>query len=411
MKVSIWQNFYYPNPKPNSSLPFYQIPSNMLIRYTRKIPYWMLNYALLSSDRVNDLKTEYCFVTRSLVYVGIYDNVYSSYDPMTNQFGFSMRPPYSYAKPSTREVIGTYDIGVWVHDFYHQWGHLIVDYLSSLMYLPQEVFDQGFAIHGPWAGGHCVRDWLKLLNISAIVFDGYTNKQCFFRHLYVVNEMSDAHRAMTGGLQMIRQRLIDNQKFDQIPMTKFIVLNREDMRFLSNYDELVDTLNKEVPIDEGQKWEKFDNKGELLHIMKVWASIKVLVTVGGSQLFNSVFMHRNAGILNIFPDNLFIEQLQLAIISEFFMAGVFFKDFDHNGRTGYKVDIPRVIRHTKQVVYAVQNKKWGNTDNLHQFFNVWHQEQCPKNLVDHIYVDYFIDEELKYEYRNLGFKVANITGS
>lgn len=137
--------------EPNASIaiPFYQIQSDHLTRITRTIPYWILNYSLLDQTEFFEWVRLRCFLTRSIVYVGIYHNVFTSNSPRTKQFGFSVLPPYKQFEVNKRNVIGKYDIGVYCYEEFHEWGHMIVDFICSFFYLPEEVHKQGFIIHGP----------------------------------------------------------------------------------------------------------------------------------------------------------------------------------------------------------------------------------------------------------------------
>lgn len=295
-----------------------------------------------------------------------------------------------------RKVIETYDIGVFTICNWREWGHTIDDFISGLTYLPESVQKQEFTIAIPPSAGKDLQDWLQACGFKVHLFDGYANQHIFVRQLYVVSHMSKAHRAFAGGYSYMRRKMFERFNLSQINSTRFCAMNRDTRRYLGNFNEVVDGLNKYVKIDDGKTWEVIHNQHNIYEQVKLWPTIKVLFTVGGSQLFNCMFMHNSTGLIVLFPNNVLTEQMSIAFQNHMFSAVIYHKDWKFLDYDPYNCSVDRVVFHAKQVVAAVKYQKWQSKEGLRNLFeNVTH-ETCPDNKFNPMLVDYFIDQTLDF---------------
>ncbi|EAY09935.1 hypothetical protein TVAG_482090 [Trichomonas vaginalis G3] len=384
------------------TIPFFQSESTHMTRLTRYLPMHYIDFVLVT-ENCNDssllnLKKPRCHIMKSTAYVGIYDHAFCSLDPQTQEYTLDMQPPYDQPLSRSRTTNDKSEIGVWFEETYHEWGHLIHDFLGSFTFIPEYVLEQGVVAPGPWSKAENAPEWLRLLKWNVTVFDGYTHLRRYVNQLYVVAPLMLADGVTTGGIPKLRERFDKLYNLSSIPATRYVVSNKYNRRTLTNFNELVESLKKNVSPPNGNQWEVYKLGNNLTNTMYEWATFKVLVSVAGSMMYNSVFMKSYTGMCLVFSNAMDIENMQLCICSKIFMAGVVHPKFIHEYKE-YACDMERVVKHTKQVVEAVENRGWKDHEGLVQFFDPEKLKACPTDIINPTYVDQVIVEPI-YEKDN-----------
>lgn len=355
-----------------------------------------LNNSLITHDRPSrDSAVPKYAILHSLLYLLEYEDVYWS-----NVSTTLSKITQSYSKicplPTPSKIdCKVVDVAIMYSMPYCNFGHMVHDGICCLSFIPEFVMQQECYTSYPCWGGHIIQNWANILQWNNLKFF-HAHENIFARKLYVVAPFQGVHCVTIGGIHNLRNRLRNLYKLDEINPDRYVIINRNNRRFLKNFVELSNEIKKNVSLEAGRKWENFtfSNESNLQIMIKEWSTYKVVVTVCGSMLYNSLFMKSGTGVCLALNDKLDEPNMQLFITSEIFMAGIMHLYHDHDSEDGFNCNISQMVRHTKQVVDAVHNGKWVHTDGLRQYFNLEDIMKKPKEHIEPIFLDLTIEKHI-----------------
>lgn len=336
---------------------FYNTNYSKISYYVDTIPEREIGHALVSKGFFSLYsKIEENVVLRSIVYVITYTDAFISKTSATKRCGIHLRENVKdddYRDHHTtvgREFYGV----IYIQEFY-MFGHLVHDFLTSMMYVPDYVNKSGFVVMKPITGLKIAQDWCNFLHINAKVVDLKVGSQIQVNELIAITGHENTHGVTVGGIKRLRKHIENLLGFDKIKPCKYVLANRpkEDRRSIIQIDKLFEEVKK---IDERFILFNYPIKN-LTENALFWSDIKIFVGPCGSQMYNSIFMRERTGFCLLFS-HMDLPNVQLALASNFFLFGyVSSCEVENNFE---KIDISKYIFYIKKVIYCVENNGWDN---------------------------------------------------
>lgn len=337
---------------------FYELPYTSLKRYDDRIDKKWLKYVLLTKGyfRLIANVDPTCSI-KSIVYVGTFNNVnLGYYTTLGNRLIKFHTKQYLPSKPM--QIVGNFDIGVYYVQHFWQWGHLIHDFATSMLYLPRDLCKKHFVILPTPVGYDITNEWLKFLGFNATLFQMKREHQVFVKTLYFVTGGHWAHSVTIGGLPKVRSYVHQKLHLTNIKPRKFCAFNRNTRwKTIKDFGLLCHTLRKQVKIDEGQEWIcGVPQVSTIEESAKEWQDIKVLVAPCGSQVYNTIYMQEKTGLLLFYSKN---DQpnTMLCLTFKLYMLGISFP-YPANEQFMFELDLPTVVANVQRLIYVVNNGRW-----------------------------------------------------
>ncbi|EAY09215.1 hypothetical protein TVAG_309040 [Trichomonas vaginalis G3] len=267
---------------------------------------------------------------RSAVYITFFYDSYLSPIPSTKEFAINTYNN-NQTIPENRTTIGHYATGVFYDQFYWHWGHLIHDFFSAIIHLPKSVIDHGFITITPPSGRDMTNEYLTAFGYNTIQLIDLTPKQqVHVDSLIVLSSLYQSHGYSIGGIKRLRKLVFDRYDLHNIKPYKYSLINRPGKkRIIANVQELLDSLNKNVPVDGKWNEEKM-NIHDFNSTVKIWSVAKVVVTPCGSSCYNSIAMQEMTGLLIMMSHILDVPNFVLAAASNICLVGVANPQINHD---------------------------------------------------------------------------------
>ncbi|EAX92950.1 hypothetical protein TVAG_489890 [Trichomonas vaginalis G3] len=291
---------------------------------------------------------------RSIVYVATYENTFLARIPAFYQIGILPHDEFYTDKLRlTHNTVGNCLYAVFYIQEYPMFGHLIHDFLASMMFVPEYVNKSGFTVIAPRSGKEIADIWCKYLGINANIVSLAENEQIQAAKLFLISGRKAAHSVTVGGIKRLRKYIEERLNLSNIIPTKYVLGNRPKSAYRSilHIDKLYESLkkiNENFVLHENE----FDNLEENA---KFWSDIRIYVGPCGSNIYNSVFMRENTGLCLLFS-HMDLPNVHLCITSNFYMIGLVQQCFRKDNFEKY--DIQLFLRYVKSVIYCVDNKRW-----------------------------------------------------
>ncbi|EAY15031.1 hypothetical protein TVAG_019310 [Trichomonas vaginalis G3] len=279
------------------------------------------------------------------------------------------------AKNSIKPNTQAYEEMVYVYQFWNMFGHNIEDYVAALMFVPKELNDRGFFVLTPPCCTNITYQIARYLgiNVTFVTIRDERREQIFAKKLWIITSRELGHGYASGGFHRMRAIIFQKEEYKKIKPERYVVVNRppRSRRFFDDANKLVKILNENTTLEKGCQWVRDDKSYGIpfSDMIKYWMSLKVLVTVQGSGIYNGIFMHENTGMCLLFCDIVDTPNLQLCTHLHIFTIGVI-----HPGRPilSYKAqptNYTDMVTYTQRVVDAVYNGHWTSLDGLRGFLN------------------------------------------
>lgn len=372
-----------------SSRWFYALnPQNFTIYQNKINPKSLENVKL--KDRYFKLgaKIDPSSVLKSIVYVGHFNNAYLGIQSSVHNHHIQFYHKQTFEN-KTIKIIGNYNVGVVFVQHFWQWGHMIHDFLTSIMYLPQNVLNNEFVLVEVHNGRNDPQKWLYFLGLKAKLIRFTENQKIFVKRLYFVTGGSEAHSVTVGGIPRLRKFIKQKFILDQIKPTKYCLFNRDTVwRHIENFDEIYKILVKEIILENNEKWiqmtPNFDN---LSDVLKIWSEIKVLIAPSGSMIYNSIFMREKTGLL-LFMGHFDEPNIQLCLASNIYMIAMTYNK-EVNLKWNFAPNPQEVVVFAKNIINIVNTGKWMWTNNTIPGFT--ESDYDDKKILDFDPEEYNID--------------------
>lgn len=162
------------------------------------------------------------------------------------------------------------------------------------------------------------------------------------------------------GFKKIRGILREKLRVEEIPATKYALTNRYKTRKLHNLGEVLKSFNENFP---QYKWEIVPLSYESVAVCaKTLASFIVWFTPCGSQMSNSIFMHKDCGICISMSNIIDYQNYQIVYVSPVWVIG-FNNKYGHQDPKGGNSTIDKAVRCMGILLETMKNKKWPNVPN------------------------------------------------
>lgn len=253
------------------------------------------------------------------------------------------------------------------------YGHNIHDFLCAMIFVPKDLMERGIIVLRPKLHYKATYDFVRYLGLNITFVTLKDDEQFFVRKLWVIHTLELAHGYTSGGIHRIREIVFQKEDYKKIKPERYVVANRprRSGRFIYEVRTLVKPLNENTIIEKGCKWIRDDNFYgiSLMRIVKFWMSLKILVTVQGSGIYNAIFMHEKTGMALLFSSSADGPNVQLCNHLHIFMIGVVHPDRDIISRKPQLTNYTDMIKYTQRVVDAVNHGSWTNLEGLKRFLD------------------------------------------
>ena len=344
---------------------FFNLNCSDLKKYHDSIDPSQLSRTLLTKRKFNI----YCAINpscllQSNVYTGLFRNAYLGRICSVENSHIKLYKkdvPVDYQM----KIVGFYDVGIAYVQHYWQWGHVIHDFCSGLMYLPEHLKNVHVITLQTNAGYYHTIQWLNFLGYNATVLNLNNQEQVFVKELYFVTGCEHAHSVTIGGIKRLRTVVRNKLNLTTIKPTKYYVFNRvgRNLRQIHNHEQLLEALNKDVKLPDNQVWHyyaPFIKKIE--YAAKFFAHIRAFICPSGSTVYNTIYMQEKTPMLLIFG-HFDKPNIQLCLTSNLYMIGITIP-LPKNLSANYLVNIPQAVTLDKKIVYCSEHGHWDNTLGL-----------------------------------------------
>lgn len=250
-----------------------------------------------------------------------------------------------------------YDKVVLGFSFHKEFGHFLSDMLCGLIQIPEEdVKDAHIFI--PF-NERTSKEFCKYMGFDPdrvhFLDEYYTYANQI--SVYVTDEGINAF--WVRGFKRLRDRLHQNLNLSQIKPTRYVFLNRLPnlMRRLNNIDELVAFTKNKYP---QYNWEVADPAvvHNIVENSRLMASTLYLVTTGGSNNFNGIFMHRDTYVV-IAASN-YLDYPNLAVYTEMDIWAIYANGGLKHGKVDAKQMFPvKVLDEALEIMFYVkEHNNW-----------------------------------------------------
>ncbi|EAY01994.1 hypothetical protein TVAG_217310 [Trichomonas vaginalis G3] len=248
------------------------------------------------------------------------------------------------------------------------YGHNIHDFLSAMMYVPEDLMKRGITVVRTKCCAKIMKEMMKFLGLNIKFVELKYAEQIFVKKLWIVHTMELAHGYASGGLTRLRKLIMQKVDFNKVKPTRFVVADRppKSGRNFEDPDLIVEYLNNFTKIDEGCHWIRDDKffHGHITDIVKYWQSIRVIVTLQGSGIYNAIFMHEKCGISILCSQNLDEPNLMLCAHLHIFLIEVVHPDRDFRTNKRQFINYTAMMKYTQRVVDAVNAGHWTSMEGI-----------------------------------------------
>ncbi|EAY23301.1 hypothetical protein TVAG_186090 [Trichomonas vaginalis G3] len=255
--------------------------------------------------------------------------------------------------------------------YWHMYGHYIHDFLSSMMFVPQELMEKGILVASPKKSIKAVKDLVKYLGLNITFLKMKKDEQIYVKKLWIVHTLELGHGYASGGFTRMRKLIMEKVDFNKIKPTRFVLADRppKSGRNFENPKLMLKYLNDYTVIDKGCKWVRDDKffGVPVEQIVKYWQSIKVLVTLQGSGIYNAIFMHEKCGMCLVFSSINDGPNLHLCTHLHIFLIGVIHPRRAHKSREPQVTNYTLMVQYTQRVVDTVNQGNWTSMEGIHVF--------------------------------------------
>lgn len=239
-----------------------------------------------------------------------------------------------------------------------QYGHFVLDNIGPLFSLPDEYLPGAVLLLGqnrPYKQG-----FLNLLGIKNRCIFGNKNEWVACDQVIVATHPK-LHAAHYGPPLIKLCSIIEKKlNLDKISAERYVLMNRLRTRVVSNFDDGVVAVKKKFP---NIRWEiEKDGFNDVETNIKIYSSIKFMVTVDGSNLHSALFVKRSSVFVIInseiydFPNYLLFYAMKMNFVV-YKASGLY---HDHGG----PIDPNRLVQAVEVGLYRLDNKKWPEPEKF-----------------------------------------------
>lgn len=233
-------------------------------------------------------------VNRCPCVVSVYRNCYAANNAEFNNGTHMITPPFFTGPMWIRQnhgapgpVVAQLD---WVFACGHgglQFGHFIVDYLTPMMLVPEEIISKCTLILVPYLD--FVVDFCIALGIKRDKMIILKSNQWVFAKNLVVHTAPRPHYGHFGPpMQVLKDKIRKFFNLTNIIPTKYVLQNRVNSRPMLNFKEITDVIKKNYP---NINWEIImDAKLPIADYARIYSQFKLLFNPSGSNMFKAIFM-------------------------------------------------------------------------------------------------------------------------
>lgn len=328
------------------------------------------NFNLTNISNVDILGFKHQRLNNSEVNVSLLENVYLSRHISTDDgfitTSYIPRPDMVRIFPFLNmKCVGYYDTGVFITCWWEQFGHLIHDFLCSLMFLPKELYYKDFVMLAPPTGARTAAIWLQAFDFMKnvrFVELGF-QERVHVENLYVLGIGAYSHGYTIAGIPKVRDILFKYYNLTKITPTEYKIINRQSKyRLMLGIDELLIEINKIVKLENNKKWiiDTYSSSN-ISDIIRTFSTIKVLITPQGSGVYNCIFMQPKTGILLFTSRSLDGPNCMLGAAGDYFMISVAHWQIGVYSQ-GAKCDAKNMAAMTKLLIESVNRGHFPNSD-------------------------------------------------
>ena len=237
-----------------------------------------------------------------------------------------------------------------------QYGHFINDMLCSLILVPPSYFIDSVIFVN--FNVTTAKVYLKCLGIPYSEVFQLTNDWHYVSEAYFLRSKEVTNSLNVEGLPNLQKRFFKYLNLSDIASTKYRILNKKDGLWgrINNIEELTSLIQKTYPQYDFQRLDD-STPNSIYSISKALAEIKLLVTCGGSMVFNSIFMHKNTGIVICGSEIIDYPDTNLGYSLDIWM--IYITSLFYHGRiTDEDYNIKPVVTAVSYMLYAFENLKF-----------------------------------------------------
>lgn len=329
---------------------------------------------LLNSDARKE--TELLYFPSSLVreYRRIYHfkDIYAStrYSLATKDGIVDLWPELTYLPYLDKPTTGPYGEVVYLATLWpNVFGHLIHDVLSSIVTFPMELINRSYLLT-PF-NLNISKQYLEILGFPTNKVIQHNGSWVFCQNLYCQVPLEPVNALSIQGITNVSKKIHEKLKLDLIEPTRYVFSNREEgkQRHIHNLIEFFEATKEKY---FNYPWELANvNSTNVTVNAKQMASIKFWVVPSGSNVFNIVFMNKNAGVLLIMSEYADYPNFGAAYALDLLMIG-FTNDFKHWHTNGGDCDIAIGLRTISKLLSLMKTNEIKYDYNWKLAFDINH---------------------------------------
>ncbi|EAX94479.1 hypothetical protein TVAG_458100 [Trichomonas vaginalis G3] len=324
-------------------------------------------------------KPEYMqYMTQFKSKFAYYRNAYASHNGEFVVNNYRIRPLWDTAPPFARSGAGGRVVlecdkaCVFGHGNTKNFGHFVIDYLSPLMLVPEEFFNDCVVVVSKDTN-RFAEDFLRAIGVQKYISLEYD--ECVFAKRLCVSIEPRPHYGHFGPpIQMLHQRLSKFYNLYAVKPSKFVLLNRQGVRRISNIADIHSALKEKYP---EYNWEIIkDNISPIEFYAKIFSSLRFCLTAQGSNMIKSIFMRPETTMV-ILGDS-YVELSWMTFLSIPIYAVIYLHKAPHFSGEIH-TEIPRCVKAVDAAVAMIKNGKWPAVEPNVTFIDYLDNFTVPKN--------------------------------
>ena len=319
-------------------------------------------------------ETELLYFPSSLVreYKRLYHfkNIYAStrYSLAIENGIVDLWPNLTYLPYLDKPTVGPYDHVVYLATLWpNVFGHLIHDVLSSLITFPTELLEKSYLLV-PF-NLNITKQYLQILGFPLNNVIQHNGSWVFAQNLYLQVPLEPVNALSVIGLPLVTKKLHERLMLDRTKPTRYVFSNREknQQRYVHNFHAFFDATKNAFP---EYPWEIANvNNSNVARNAQQMNLVKVWVVPSGSNVFNIIFMNKEAGICLIMSEYADYPNFGAAYALDLLMIG-FTNDFKHWHTNGGSCDVQLGVQTVGKLIDMMESNNYSLERGWKLAFNI-----------------------------------------
>ncbi|EAY03957.1 hypothetical protein TVAG_314870 [Trichomonas vaginalis G3] len=236
------------------------------------------------------------------------------------------------------------------------YGHFVADHLCSLILIPASYFINSVILIAFDAA--TAKTYLKCLGLPYHEVYSLTDEWFYVSEAHWLRAKELINSLNVDGLPNLQKKFYNYFNLSEIAPTKYRILNRIKGIWgrINNIEELTALIQKNYPKYDFQR---LDDKVpySIYTSSKLFAETKLLVTCSGSIVHNSIFMHKNTGVVICGSNLIDYPEINIGYSLDIWMIHTL-GNYQHGTIPEHDYNIEPVIPAISYMLYAFENNRF-----------------------------------------------------